>query len=178
MKVTFTNMERIKDLLKNSIEYPKVDQLTNMPTDTICVYVNATFCTGLLNLLYNTTAFMIARYSCGDEMANTTNMQIDDDRLSTYYANIMSLWDISDHDWYHTKLGEFCEDDVLITGESDENYYCFWLDQDVSDCSIIKISKEHYENMREFNKAIIEYFEKDLGHKTKPIREPEGWINW
>lgn len=80
--------------------------------------------------------------------------------------------------WYNTYYGKYCDDDVIITGECDRNYYCVWLDKDVSDCCIMKVSKEHYETLEEFNEAVVKYFEKELTYKIRPIRKPRGWFRW
>lgn len=170
----------VKDFIKNGEDYPSVDQLTEMKTDSDYCYINSTYCVGLANILENISAFMIARYSLVDNIdsEDTISLNDNDELLQKYNENINYLNTISDKEWYHTKLGEFCEDDVIITGESDNNYYMVWFDQDVSDCEIIKISKEHYQSLKEFNNAIVEHFEKEKQFKIKSIRRPEGWFNW
>ncbi len=169
----------IRDFIKDGEDYPSVDQLTEMKTDSDYCYINSTYCVGLANWLKNVSAFMIARYSLIDVyLDDTASLDDNDELLQKYNENINYLNTISDKEWYHTKLGVFCKDDVIITGESDNNYYMVWFDRDVSDCEIIKISKEHYQSLKEFNNAIVEHFKKEKQFKIKPIRRPEGWFNW
>lgn len=172
-------MKEIQDIITEIYDRPNVDELTSMKEDTECVYVNATYCVGLGNLLDHQSTFMIARYSLDPwaESNNTIILDDSDKHLKTYYDNIEYLNTISDKEWYHTKYGDFCEDDVIITGECDKNYYIVWLDQDVSDCCITKISKEHYQSLEEFNEAVVKYFN-HMGYKINPIREPRGWFKW
>lgn len=172
-------MEKIEDILKDFYDYPDVDMLTEMPTDTGYNYINSTFCTGLLNWLNCKHAYMIARYSVDDvNLELTSKLDDNDERLKAFFENIEQLYKISDKDWQHTNLGDFCEDDVIITGMAHNNYYIVWLDHDVSDCCIDKISKTHYKSLVEFNNAVMEYFENKLGYKIKTIRQPDGWIKW
>lgn len=170
----------ISDFIKDGYDYPNVDQLTEFKTDSDICYVNSTYCIGLANILENISAFMIARYSLVDDMdlEDTVSLDDNDELLQKYIENINYLNKISDSDWYHTKLGHFCIDDVIITGESENNYYIVWFDHDVSDCEIIKINKEHYQSLKEFNDAVIEHFEKEKHYKIKPIRQPAGWFKW
>ena len=170
----------IRDFIKNGEDYPSVDQLTQMKVDSDYCYINSTYCVGLANMLENISAFMIARYSLVDNIDSEYTVLLDDNDefLKNYNENIDYLNKISDSDWYHTKLGRFCIDDVIITGESENNYYIVWFDHDVSDCEIIKINKKHYQSLKEFNDAVVEYFEKEKQFKIKPIRRPEGWFNW
>jgi len=174
-------MKEIKDILVDSYDYPKADMLTEMHTDTVYNYVNSTFCVGLLNWFENQQAYMIVRYSINDcdyrDYQNTIELDDNNELLKPFFNNIEYLDRISDKDWYHTNYGAYCIDDVIITGESDNNYYAVWLDQDVSDCCIFKINKEHYQSLDEFNEAVQKHFE-HLGYKIKSIRSPQGWITW
>lgn len=174
-----TETKKLNDIIA-VIEFPTADMLTDMKSDTMYEYINHTYCIGFGNLLEHQSAYMIARYSLEDrfDVNQTASMPDDDERLKPYFENIESLTKISDDDWYHTYYGEYCDDDVIITGECDRNYYCVWLDKDVSDCCIMKVSKEHYETLEEFNEAVVEYFEKELTYKIRPIRKPRGWFKW
>ena len=171
-------MERIYDII-DYIEFPSLDDLTNMSSDNIFSYINSTFCIACANMLKNKNAYMIARYSVEENMDYSGSYYLanDDEVLKSYYDNIKELNNISDKEWYHTDLGRYCIDDVIICGESGDNYYCIWLDKDVSDCSIIKVSKEHYDCLHNFNLAIIEHFE-SLEFKITEIRKPTGWFKW
>ena len=171
-------MNKVFDNL-DCIEFPSLDVLTNMPSDCVYNYINSTFCIACANMLKNIDAYMIARYSIEENMDyfGSYYLSDDDDILIPYFNNIKSLEDISDKEWYHTDLGRYCIDDVIICGESDDNYYCIWLDNDVSDCSIIKINKEHYDCLHNFKIDIIEYFESNE-FKIREIRKPSGWLKW
>ena len=55
---------KIEDiLLYNTIGFPSIDDLTNMPSDSMFEYINSTYCNGIVNLIKNKSAFMIARYT-------------------------------------------------------------------------------------------------------------------
>ena len=170
----------MKDFIKQDYEYPNVDQLTNMPTDCMYSYVNSTFCAGVANKLelHSRKAYMIARYSIEDTSINTEELSDDDLRLIPFFQNIKDMNLMPYKDWIHTKYGEFAIDDVIITGASDDNYYAVWFDQDVSDSSLIKLSKSHFGSIDEFNQYIVEFFETELHYKIKPIRDPDGWMRW
>lgn len=171
-------MKKIIEIVDGK-EFPSLDDLTNMPSDNIFNYINSTFCTACANMLKNKTAYMIARYSVEENMdySGSYFLANDDEVLKSYYDNIKELNNISDKEWYHTDLGRYCIDDVIICGETYNNYYAIWLDRDVSDCSIIKVSKEHYDCLHNFNIAIIDYFE-SLEFKINEIRYPTGWLKW
>lgn len=171
-------MKRISDII-DYIEYLSLDELTNMPSDIMYSYINSTFCIACANKLINKNSYMIARYSVEDDMdyQGSYYLSDDDELLRIYYKNIQFLKTIDEDDWHHTDLGRYCIDDVIICGESDNNYYCIWLDKDVSDCSIIKVSKEHYDCFNNFNLAIIEHFQ-SLEFKITEIRKPTGWFKW
>ena len=171
-------MKRISDII-DGMEFPSLDDLTNMSSDNIFSYINSTFCIACANMLRNKTVYMIARYSIEKNMdySGSYYLSDDDELLRIYYKNIQFLKTIDEYNWHHTDLGRYCIDDVIICGESDNNYYCIWLDKDVSDCSIIKVSKEHYDCLHNFNLAIIDYFE-SLEFKITEIRKPTGWLKW
>ena len=158
------------------VEYPTIDQLTNMPSDSMYDYINATFCTGLANMLDNIKTYMIARYTMND--LNSAELSDDDPRLKPYFDNIAIIDSISQGTWSHTWYGEYAEDDIVITGECDDNYYAIWFDLDVSDCSIMKLSKQHFTDIEQFNDYVKEYFETELHYKIKPVRNPDGWFKW
>lgn len=173
-------MKRINDILVDEIDYPTIDDLTNMQDDTAYNYVNYGLCTSLANIGQNVSAYMIARYCLEDNFDTPDTAIFEDDNsfLKPYFDNIKYMDSISDNDWYHTKYGEFADDDVILTLEGEKNYYMIWLDNDVSDCIIFKINKTHYETINEFNDAVVDYVQNDVCYKIKPIRKPCGWLSW
>ena len=175
-------MIEIANLIKgNSIDYPSADEVTHIRTNSLICYVNSGFCVGLLNMLDNLSAYLIARNNLNGvtpDSINTSCLEDNDKILRKYFENIKSLSEISKQDWIHTNYWEFCHDDVIITGESEKHYYFFWLDHDVSDCSICKISKFSYEDIDCFNEAVLKYVSEDCGYKINEIRKPDGYIHW
>lgn len=172
--------KKIKEIIDGNIEYPSIDFLTYMPSDTSYVYINSTVSVGFANMLDNKTCYQIARYSLDEQydVSDTAKIDNNDERLKPYFQNIEDLEKISNKDWIHTKYGEFCVDDVIVVGECDYNYYYVWLDKDVSDCCITKISKKHFNSLEEFNQSVVDYFQETLGYKISKIRKPDGWISW
>lgn len=170
---------KIEDiLLYNTIGFPSIDDLTNMPSDSMFEYINSTYCNGIVNLIKNKSAFMIARYTIEENVdCYSFELNDDDDCLSHYFKNIDEIKNISDADWFHTNYRKFCEDDVIITGESESYYYFIWFDNDVSDCSVAKLKKEHFNSISEFEMETVKYFN-HIGYKINPIRKPNGWIKW
>ena len=161
------------------IEFPSIEELTNMKENTDYCYVSSYFCVGFMNYLKNLSAFMIARYSIEDCFDNSDTVYLPDnsDELKKYYENIKELETIDETEWCHTRYGEFCIDDVIITGESDNFFYCVWLDRDVSDCCITKVKKEDFETMENFKNAVVDDF-KERGYKINEIRKPDGMVRW
>ena len=174
-----TETKKLNDII-TVVEFPTADMLTDMKSDTMYEYINCAYCEGFGNLLENQSAYMIARYSLEDSIDcnETASIPDNDERLKLYFENIDHLSKISDSEWRHTNYHKYCGDDVIITGECDRNYYFVWLDNDVSDCCIMKVSKEHYETLEEFNEAVVEYFEQVQTYKIRPIRKPKGWFSW
>lgn len=163
-----------------TIEFPDIDQLTGTKTDISFAYIPSTFCEAVANMLDNISAYMIARYSLTDRFDSTDTVLLGDDNklLAPFFKNIEKLEKIENEKWYHTHYGRFCEDDVILVGESEENYWMVWLDKDVSDCCLTKISKKGCVSLEQFNKDVVEYFENCLKYKIRPIRRPSGWICW
>lgn len=181
MKVLSKN---IKDFIE-IIEYPTIGQLTNIKKDTGLCYVSYRFAETIANYLtFNKCkAYQIARYSLKDGFDCTSiELSDNDESLKEYFQNIKYLETIPDDIWEYKNYGEYCIDDVIITGYDEREFggcfYCIWLDRDVSDCCVYKIDKNRYDfDFDEFNKSVKDYFNQ-LGYKINEIRKPKWTIVW
>lgn len=170
--------ERLKDFM-GCYQYPFLDDITNMDNDTFFSYTGLHAALMVANYMRCNGAFMIARYSCKDnlDMRDTIKLDKDDPCLKNYYDNIKEMESVPNGNWHHTNYGKYAIDDVILTGESDKNYWCVWLDKDVSDCCIWKVSKPHYINADDFKEAVRFELESD-GYLITPIRQPKGCVEW
>lgn len=50
-------MKKIIEIV-DGMEFPSLDDLTNMSSDNIFTYINSTFCTACANMLKNKTAYV------------------------------------------------------------------------------------------------------------------------
>lgn len=167
----------LKNVICDTVAFPSIEDLTHMEEDTEYVYVPYDFCVCLSNSLLNRSAWMIARYSIEKDMdCFSASLSDNDERLKCFFENVEDIEKIPGSEWIHTKLNCFCKDDVIISGESENYYYYVWLDNDVSDCCICKISKAHYETIEDFNEAVESLFASN--YKIRPIRKPNGMIKW
>lgn len=174
-----------------SYEYPTHAQLFELKKNSWYFYVSSSYCNGFVNYLENKSAFLICRYTynCPNRPSIDYRWSIDYsgctldnvDRETThkdYFDNLFRIENICDNKWYHTDLGLFCNDDVIITGEIEDSYIMIYFDTDISDCEILRCSKEEYNSLSDFNEAVVNMIEEDRNNLITQIREPKGWIKF
>lgn len=108
--------------------FPDPDELWNgVPVDVGYEYVSNTFLDGFINYNRNIIgAFLIGRY------------HIDDEHGKEYLDGCINGAE------YHTKIGNFMDDVVILVRLPDDTYGFFHYDYDVSDCSIARIPNDAY----------------------------------
>lgn len=121
-----------------------------------------------INYVKPVKAFVIRRYS--------------DDGEDSELVEKVKKW--HDEQQYHTKLNVF-GDDVLLLGRSERgDWWYFWFDCDVSDCSIGKFEDELGADVPTEFAAYVEERAKDLARPGLPevheldVKKICGWVSF
>lgn len=108
------------DLFKDSEEYPENLAESGVPQNMMFEYVSSTFLNGLINYITPFWACVLERY--------TTWKNVDTAQWKEYLQVP------------HLKLRDF-DDDIFVLGETENSFWFFWFDCDVSDCAVGRIDK-------------------------------------
>jgi len=93
-------------------------------------------------------------------------------------------WDAKAKEFHPDYAG--IDDDIMLLAESDNDYWFFWSDRDVSDCCIGRFNKSKI-TKEEIKKSLIEWITQheylERGEHTESIVGnyhelplPEGWV--
>lgn len=127
------------DLFEFDEDYPKEVAERGVPENTLYCYISSTFLGGFINYVEPIKAVMIKRYreSDYDHAKEAENIS------SAVNTNIALL-----------------QDDVLVAAQTENDYWFFWFDNDVSDCVIGRFSKSkcsESEYIEKFDKVAKEH---------------------
>jgi len=104
-------------------EFPSHNQMAEgIPENTVYSYVSSTYVNGFVNYINPFYFVLVKRYS-------------DDKEWEKCIESISSI-----EKEYHLRLSKF-GDDILLLGETENNWWYIWYDNDVSDCCIGKFEK-------------------------------------
>jgi hypothetical protein len=131
-------------------------------------YISHTFVNGFLNYSKPMAAYLMHRYE-DDPEVNKTKLE-----------NLENL------KRYHTNLGELGDDVLMLSKSEYGEYWYFWLNRDVSDCSIGRFTTDDTEEqvLAEFEKYTLKTQEnlKYVEHDELPIKidikKIHGWIEF
>lgn len=175
-------MKKLRDCIEETIEFPSDVILNGVPMDGMFGYVSSVYCNGIVNYLSNKRAYMLCRYHYQSknpsiDMIGETYTEKDISNIDEYSLYLSSVKGCNALCGSHTDYSEVPHDDIVISGETKDSYVMIWFDNDVSDCSLIRVSKEHYESLDEFNEAVYDYCTKDIGCYTTELSKPSGFIH-
>ena len=151
-------------LFDDDYEYPG-DRVAEhgVPQDTLYTYISSTFVSGYLNYIGIFHALMFERYNkWGDNFQQQILDAMEDDP--------------------HCSYGRQGYDDIICLGETENSWWYVWLDRDVSDCCIGRISKEKVE--REVLVAMIKKVaaecskEYGVSGRMFELPPPTGWVTF
>lgn len=145
------------DLFEESIERPRNIAETGVTENTILDYVSYTYLNGILNYTEVFQALFIERYN-----------EMTPERKPIVEKMIDNL-----EEAYHTDYGDL-DDDVVLLAESENDYWYFYYDKDVSDCSVGRVNKENI-TKEEFI-TLHEQLLVKLGRNFHPLPLPKGWV--
>lgn len=129
-------------LFPNFEEYPDNLAETGIPKDTLYEYVAHSFLNGIVNYTEPIKGYLIERYNAFDR----SKFQAVIDRLLRDRIG-------------HPKLDDF-GDDVVLLSETNNSYFTFYFDCDVSDCMVGRCQKRESLN----RERVIELF--------------DDWVEW
>lgn len=150
--------------LPDYVEYPDIAEEL-LPHGTMYAYISSTFVNGFLNYSKPVKAFLMHRYEQDPEVNQEAAKKLGG---------------------YHTSLS--LGDDVLMLSKSDKSneYWYFWLDNDVSDCCIGRFVTEDSEEeiVKEFTQYVkktqqnLGYVDHDLEPIELDVSKIKGWIKF
>ena len=161
--VPFKNIKFL-DYMPNSYEYLDPTTLDISAAGWVINYISSTFLNGWINYVNPISAFVVHRY-------HELEKSIDD------WHNNYSC---------HTDLGQFGDDVILLCKSDNKNdFWYFWFDNDVSDCSIGRFTndnenevkekfeefvKERAEDLKSYHGGEANYFELDVRKINRCIK--------
>lgn len=156
--------------------YPSIDDLLQFHPGWGFEYISNDVVLALLNNCEIISAYAIFRYRA-DEISE-----------EEFHAKVENLNNVSDKDWYHTKIHDFLHDDCVVISRMRDSgdILIGWLDCDCSDAGIYRISKEFYNE--QFEEKFMKFF-MNKGHESigdmsdelkayHKMRKPLGWISF
>jgi hypothetical protein len=149
------------DLFDNSYEYPDNLAETGVPNHTLFEYVSNTYLNGLINYVDPFFVCVISRYK------DWSKEKID-----------FKKWDKIASEYHTDYSGIIQDDDIILLAESDNSYWYFYADGDVSDCEIGRIAKNKI-SKKKLKKMLIDFInnDSDLGsYYELPL--PKGWVSF
>lgn len=134
------------DWIPNCVEYANPTSIDINSSGWCITYIASTFLNGWINYVKPMKAFVVHRYFEGNQ-----------------YELEAKVWDWNSKKHIHSNLREL-EDDILMLCQDEKgDYWYFWFDNDVSDCSIGRFKvhqKDDSEDQKEFDKTnLISEFE-------------------
>ena len=159
-----------------------IEESGGIPQDTTYTYVSNTFLNGLVNYGSNHRPFLIARYGIKEETdtggtVNAISRVIDRlDSQDQQVAEVRRLY----QDYADLAMGkthpEFTGDDWLVFYSTCSSWIVMWYDQDCSDCSIERYSKESCSDVgiETLDQFILECFIKKMDSMPKYCMEYTG----
>lgn len=145
-------------------DYPTAQILRNggIPTNTFYNYVSSSFLDGYVNYLENKTGYLLNRYGLDDE--DIREYKLDEHAMqgseAMYQAIAARYQNEEKRDQNVLKY-----DDVIVFAETEWDFWIFWFDRDVSDCSIARINKGDFQGLtrEHLEKIYIENVVGNLG---------------
>jgi len=151
-----TKERKFFDLFEDNYDCPENMAERGVPEDTIFCYVSNTFLDGFINYVDVIKVVMVRRYD-----------------PDTDHSEVIKKFN-------RTGNSSFRElpDDVLLIAKSENDYWFFWFDGDVSDCCIGRFSKEIIDE-----DDFISLFDKMISTHESFKGEPyelqvSGWISY
>lgn len=138
------------DLFHDCEEYPDNIAERGVPQSMLYEYVSSTFLNGLINYVNPFWGCVLERY---EVWKNFNIEEIVNKAISQP----------------HLKLSEFI-DDVLVLAETENSYWFFWFDNDVSDCQVGRVEKSST-TKDSMKKSLIEWIESHEYVERQPNTE-------
>lgn len=151
------------DYFEYSEDYPKNIAERGVSENSYYCYISTTFLNGMINYVKPFWGCILERYEDWTE-----------EKVDKYQEKLKSQ--------QHTDFS-IIPDDVLILAESDNDYWFFWSDKDVSDSAIGRFSKDGIakEDVISSLEQWISNNPQKEGSKnpfTQIISEPIGWMSF
>lgn len=165
MSSTGGDMSKFLDYFPYNEEYPDVSGEI-LPLGGLWSYISKSFLNGFVNYSTPVKAFLMHRYEPSYEVNRRVAESFNREKTT------------------HTDLS-WLDDDILILSRSkDLEWWFFWFDRDVSDCSIGRFStNDDWDTVIKRFEYYVEERQKELGyvdHKEKPLEldtsRMNGWI--
>jgi hypothetical protein len=135
-------------------EYPEEVAENAMPQDTFYNYIAHTFLNGIINYVYPFATYLILREADKD---------VGQEEIDKVFQRV------------HTHLGRF-RAEVVVLAKTDNSFWIFWYDPDVSDCGVGRCSNEAI-TINEFEKLVLDRVE-ELDGRVIRLPELKGWISF
>ena len=130
------------------IEYPEEIAEKGVPNNTIYTYVSTSFLNGYINYVEPMFAIMIERY-----------VDLDTPKVRGFLE--LQKW--APHTTYDSS-----PDDVWVIAETENCWWLFWSDRDVSDCCIGRLDKSKLPK-EELRQSVMSWLSKLGTSKTSDI---------
>lgn len=151
VKMTNPKQKSFYDLFEENVEYPQNIAETGVPNNTLFEFVSNTYLNGIVNYTNVFYAVMVDRYE-----------KTSSERKQEIYEALQ--------DMVHTNYS-YADDDVVLLAETENCFWIFYYDGDVSDCEIGRVDKSlvSKEEFKQLYLASLHetYFELPL---------PRGWV--
>jgi hypothetical protein len=137
------------DLFKDSVIYPENIAERGVPQNMILEYVSHTFLNGLINYITPFWSCVLERYRIWKDID-------------------VSQWENCLQE-PHLNLRDF-DDDIFVLGETENSFWFFWFDCDVSDCMIGRIEKSLV-TKEKMKRLLIEWIKAHEYVERRPLTE-------
>lgn len=155
------------DLFDDNEEYPENIAERGVPENILYEYVSSQFLSGLVNYVKPFWVCVLERYTCW----KTVDLSQWDKKAAQFHPDYAGI-----------------DDDILMLAETENNYWFFWSDRDVSDCCVGRIGKTKT-TKEEMKRLLIEWITDHEHHKRPEKTEslvgnyhelvlPNGWIKF
>jgi len=185
-------MNFIEKYFKDTIDYPDIANCEILKDGDYYEYIAHTFLNGFINYVEPLKAFVIDRYNL---VGSKVYDPMEEEEILTLHVNIDESWkdlefntknslhqylkkNVERFSFFHTDLRMF-QDDVMFLGESDDYYFVFHFDMDVSDCCVGKFKKKNInkeELIIDFQKWCLEESENRIFEFKKEWIK--GWVKF
>lgn len=144
-----------RDLFPCQEEYPDNVAERGVPQGMFYEYISSSFLDGFVNYVEIFAAYVL---------------QPPNAALSEYKKDIEKALNNA-----HTKFRDFGLIDVILLAETENSFWIFWYDPDVSDCCIARCDKKV--DKEEFRRLFLLALLKDRTY-MRLSKLPQGWISW